>query len=414
MSTLHRLFTAFVLLVSVAAPTQAVLTVANTNANSDTAFDGTASATDLVNSGQPTFSSATTTRTPTFGFPGINNGVAATDVNHSAFYRNTETPASVTFDLNTAVNVNGYTIQSLNTIAGWTGVNVTQANQKYEVLVSQVGDPTFRLLGTVTNAPFAASSTAGASTRSIVTDTTGTLATNVDRVRLNLIYPGLVGNNSTLGTVYREVDVIGVATAAALAPRTNLISNGSFETPIVSGFQLFTTGSPFDANWAINGETTLVRGQFGTIASDGAQWLSLESFGSAAFPNNDATISQTITTTPGVAYDLTFDYTVLGSDSVNTPWQLDFNFGAGVQSLLIDNTAQLTIGAWQNHTVRFTATAATTTISFAGIAKVDGFFGPAIDNVGVFQVNAAVPEPASLSLTGIAVLALAGRRRRTA
>ncbi len=382
----------------------------DSNAGSATFFDALASATDLVNTGQSTLGSVTTTRTPNFGFPGLNNGTAATNTTVSTFYRNTETPASVTFNLNTAVNTNGYTIQSINTIAGWAGVNITQANQQYEVLVSSVGDPTFRSLGTFTNAPFSASSAVDSSTHINITDTTGVLADNVDRVRFNLIYPGFVGNNSNPGTVYRELDVAGIASASAAVPRINLIQNGSFETPVAaSANQTFTTGSPFDANWVINGEVTLVRGAFSTIASDGEQWLSLES-NLSTFPNNDATISQTIATTPGLEYDLVFDYTALGSGSVTTPWELSYDVGNGPVNLLIGNTANLTIGAWLNETHRFTATGASTTISFTGLSKINGFFGAAIDNVGVFQVN--IPEPATVSLGLLSLAGLMIRRRR--
>lgn len=384
-----------------------------TSANSDSAFDGNISAIDLINAGRPTFSSAFTYRAPSFGFPGLNNGLGGTDTTNSTFYTNTQTPTSVNFELNTSVNTNGYTIQSINTIAAWAGVNITQANQKYEVLVSQIGDPTFRSLGTFTNAPFSASSTAASSTQINITDTTGALATNVDRVRFNLIYPGLLGNNSNPGTVYREIDVNGIATAAAAPIKINLIQNGSFETPVLAagGNQIFTTGSPFDVNWVINGETTLVRNSFGTVASDGAQWLSLESNGGAAFPNNDGTVSQTIATKIGTAYDLAFDYSALGNGG-STPWQLSFSVGSGSNPLTVVNGTSLTIPGWFHQDFRFIATSTSTTISFTGISQVPGFFGAAIDNVGVFEV--LVPEPATITLGLFASAGLLLRRRRMA
>lgn len=360
-----------------------------------------------------TFSSAFTYRTPSFGFPGINDGLAGTNVTNSTFYTNVQTPTSVNFELNTSVNTNGYTIQSINTFAAWAGANITQANQKYEVLVSQIGDPTFRSLGTFTNAPFSASSTAASSTQINITDTTGALATNVDRIRFNLIYPGLVGNNSNPGTVYRELDVAGIATAAAAPLKINLIQNGSFETPVLGAGanQTFTTGTPFDANWVINGETTLVRNSFSTVASDGAQWLSLESNGGALFPNNDATITQTIATKVGTAYDLAFDYTALGNGGAS-PWLLSFNVGSAPISLSVVNGTNLTIPGWFHQDFRFIATGATTTISFTGISQVNGFFGAAIDNVGVFEV--IVPEPATITLGLLTCTGLLLRRRRIA
>ncbi|MEX2216061.1 MAG: DUF642 domain-containing protein [Phycisphaeraceae bacterium] len=384
-----------------------------TGAGTDVSFDGFISSTDLVNTGQATLTSATIGTPPGFGFPGINNGLGGTNVNDSTFIRKVDTPVSVTFDLNTALNPNGYSLTQLATFAGWTGVNITQANQKYEVLVSRVGDTSFSSLGTFTNAPFAAASNTGSSTHLVITDSTGTLAGNVDRVRFNLIYPGFDGNNNNPGTVYRELDVFGAASALGITPRVNLIQNGSFETVALGAgaSQLFTTGNPSISNWTINGEVTLVRGTFNTVASDGAQWLSLESNGSAQFPNNDGTVSQTIATVIGDSYDLIFDYTVLGNNTVNTPWELIYNVGTGPKSIFIDNVTNLTIGAWQTEAFRFTATSNLTTISFSGIAKVNGFFGPAIDNVAVFIVT---PEPTTAMLGLLAVAGLMGRRRRVA
>jgi len=389
----------------------AIPTAILSNSGSDTGFDGLISATDLINSGQPTFSSAFSYRNPSFGFAGINNGAGGTNVTNSTFYTNVQTPTSVNFEMNLGPSANGYTIQSINTFAGWAGVNITQANQKYEVLVSKVGDATFRSLGTFTNAPFTTSSTAASSTQINITDTTGALATNVDRVRFNLIYPGFVGNNSAPGTVYRELDVAGIATAVAAAPQVNLIQNGSFESSVLGAGanQIVTTGSPLVTNWTINGEATLVRGSFSTVASDGAQWLSLESNGTG-FPNNKATVSQVIATQAGTTYSLVFDYSTLGNDSVSTPWQMSYDVGTGPNNLLIGNSASLTLAGWLHEEFTFVASSSATTISFSGISKVNGFFGPAIDNVGVFAF--AIPEPATAALALVSLGGLMLRRRR--
>lgn len=405
-----------VLLVAVVAPSSGV-TVDSQFANSDTTFDANANATDLVNSGQPTLSGVTTSVNPNFGFAGLNDGVAATNTTNSAFYRDNRQPSLITFTLDTSTNTNGYNIESIRTIAGWAGVNVTQANQKYEVSFSQVDSLSFQSLGVFENAPFSASSNAGASTQISLTDDSGTIATNVDVVRLNLIYPGLTGNNSNPGTVYREIDIEGAAASAGLG--TNLIQNGSFENPVVNNFQRFDTANPFDGNWAINpvggapdGEVTLVRGTFGTVASEGAQWLSLESNNGNTTPENVATISQAVATEADRQYVLSFDYNALGRNGVNSDWELIYDFGQGATTLFIPNPAQLVLGEWMREEIIFTATGGITTFNFTGESKANGFFGTAIDNVRLVLVP--VPEPTTAALGLLGVAGLLKRRRKVA
>jgi hypothetical protein len=397
----------------------AIVTTAE-NANDDTFFDGSASASDLVNAGQASLASTpTTTRAPNFGFPGLYNGAAGTNTTDSTFYGAAALSSSVTFTLDTTANVNGYDIQSIRSLAGWTNANITQANQKYELLTRQVGSTKYTSHGVFENSPpFTASTNTPSSSRITLTDSTGIIASNVDAVRFNLFYPGFLGNNNNPGTVYRELDVEGIASASpsVTPPGTNLIQNGSFESPVLgSGSQRFTAGSPFDSNWTITGETTLVRQAFGTVASDGAQWLSLESNGGAAFPNNVGTVSQTFNTVAGESYNLSFDYNALGSNnSAVGPWELTYDVGDGPTTLTIENPAQLTIGAWLHEEIEFVATGATTTLSFTGDTQVSGFFGTAIDNVVVTALPAAVPEPGSLlvwSLVGIASIWIYRRRR---
>jgi MYXO-CTERM domain-containing protein len=68
-------------------------------------------------------------------------------------------------------------------------------------------------------------------------------------------------------------------------------------------------------------------------------------------------------------------------------------------------------------TDQFTATGSSVTLSFTGSAQQAGFFGPAIDNVGIALVAAAVPEPSSWAIWTMAAAGAAmviGWRRRRA
>jgi len=178
----------------------------------DVTYDASASSTDLVNTGQATFTSLTSTVTPLFGLNRVNNGVAATSTDHSAFWRNTQLPSTIEFTLNTTVNSYGYDIQTIRSIAGWSGANITQANQQWELRTRAVGSGTFDFHGAFDNSAFSAASNSGSSSRTTLTDTTGVIASNVEVVQMTLLYPGFNGNNSNPGTVYREIDIEGIPT----------------------------------------------------------------------------------------------------------------------------------------------------------------------------------------------------------
>jgi hypothetical protein len=206
-----------------------------------------------------------------------------------------------------------------------------------------------------------------------------------------------------------------LAVAVCFAPaqvQANLITNPSFETPNVgSGSSVqYNTGTQMDAtNWPISANgVTLVDSQFGTVASDGDQWLSLEA--NPGSVNNPGTISQTFNTFIGAKYLLTFDYSAL-SDNVITPWTMSYGVAGPTESLVISTAGvpSFSLADWATESYEFTATSLTTTLTFRGDQQRNGFYGPAIDNVSVTFVT---PEPSSMLLCGLGLVVLAARRRR--
>ena len=189
---------------------------------------------------------------------------------------------------------------------------------------------------------------------------------------------------------------------AATPSSAELIVNGGFEAPLVTssgpppglGFD-YRTGSDIPG-WLITGAK---EPQFNTTynpVGGGTQALQLESLDP---------ILQTFLTTPGQLYQLSFDL----SAYTNNDLLLDL---APTQVVVGGVTANFvgTDLAYVTHTLFFTATAATTTLSFENT----GAFGvnfPQIDDVSVVAVR-AVPEPGSLALLGIAVAGVAVFRRR--
>ena len=137
----------------------------------------TASAVDLVNSGQPSFLSMEVSVAPHAAFPAtsLNDGISYSVSNGENVYFTT-LPSTVTFTLDTSVNTLGYDITGVTTFAGWNDGKGQFANQKYDLLVSVVGSLDFTLLTNVlytpiTNGTTAASSSAGLS------DSSGVMAT---------------------------------------------------------------------------------------------------------------------------------------------------------------------------------------------------------------------------------------------
>jgi hypothetical protein len=126
-------------------------------------------------------------------------------------------------------------------------------------------------------------------------------------------------------------------------------------------------------------------------------------------------IEQVITTTPGVTYDLTFDF------GASTEWD-----GSGLSAAaltasatgsVLDASQLFTlsptgINQWVSESLLFTADASNTTIEFlADSDYTSAYVG--LDNVSVTPAS-TVPEPASLPLVLIAVIAILWRVHQSA
>ncbi len=210
---------------------------------------------------------------------------------------------------------------------------------------------------------------------------------------------------------------LGLGLAVPLA-HANLITNGSFETPVVSAYASFSTGGSF-AGWSVvgaQGSVAIVSGAytqdgFSFVSQAGAQWLDLTGISS----NKATGVQQVVATIPGATYDLSFyvgnvydptnsaDYGLFGTTSTVN---LLIN-GSPVLAATNTQGAGSTTQIWQLFTTSFTDTGASTTLAFIkGDPSTDNNNG--LDNIAL----TAVPIPAAVWLLGSGLLGLVGVARR--
>jgi Protein of unknown function (DUF642)/PEP-CTERM motif len=209
--------------------------------------------------------------------------------------------------------------------------------------------------------------------------------------------------------------------ASFVPAKANLITNGSFETPVVpvGGFTNFPSGSTLITGWTVVGAAggvSVVSGAFSQEcctfpAENGSQWLDLTGDGT----NSIEGVEQTVATTVGTRYTLTFwvgnvfDPTgIFGTTST-----VDVRLG-GLSGTLLGafTNSSTTMGTqvWEQFTTSFVAVGSSTTLDFLNAdPPTDNSNG--LDNI-VLTASSAVPEPGTLLLFGSGTLGLAGVLRR--
>jgi choice-of-anchor C domain-containing protein len=164
----------------------------------------------------------------------------------------------------------------------------------------------------------------------------------------------------------------------------NLVVDGGFEQPAVSGPSQFYNAGDTMGGWTVSAGSVDLIGSLWQAAGGSSQ--SVDMAGSAS-----GTIEQTITgVTAGDWYNLTFDMSGNpdGSPAIKT---LVVTFGSTTMEFTFDTTgiSHANMG-WLPQSGSFQASGSSTVLSFRDASVEGTSFGAAIDNVSL------VPEPTTL------------------
>jgi choice-of-anchor C domain-containing protein len=193
------------------------------------------------------------------------------------------------------------------------------------------------------------------------------------------------------------VAVAATFALASTAANAAAFQNGSFETNTLNATQLnqalvspgFTTlgaGDTSITGWTVGGNTIDYIGTYWTPA-DGTYSLDMSG-------DSPGSISQTFDTVSGQTYNVGFDLAgnPAGPPIVKT---MDVDVGGAPTPFTFDTTgATLSNMGWRNLVYTFTASGASTTLTFTSLDTPGTAYGPALDNVSL----TAVPEPATWAM----------------
>ena len=203
------------------------------------------------------------------------------------------------------------------------------------------------------------------------------------------------------------------------ASASNLIINGSFETPVVpaSQFVNFLGNSTAITGWTVVGvdssiaNTHFVQSGITFNAEDGNQWIDLAGVTSN---NPSSGVTQSVATTISQLYVVSF-YVGSALDVTPShfffPTTVDLSIDGSPRAHFLNPAAPTNALDWKLFSVNFVATQTVTTLTFLNGAASNNFL-TGLDNVQLSAVP--LPAPVGLLALGICGLFRARRERRQA
>jgi len=209
-----------------------------------------------------------------------------------------------------------------------------------------------------------------------------------------------------------------IAIAAVASAHANLLVNGGFESPSVPAgtFIHYGTGSTGMTGWTVVGpqvsqiHTTYGEPGLGVTAFNANSGLASLDITGGGNVGTNAGVTQTVATVAGQLYELSFFVgKATGGANYSSQSILDVSIDGGARVSYF-NAVNTPVGFvnWIQHSVQFTATSTSTSITF--------FNGTALGTnnfVGLDDASlTAVPEPMTCGLLAIGAAAALRRRRR--
>jgi uncharacterized protein YjbI with pentapeptide repeats len=183
-------------------------------------------------------------------------------------------------------------------------------------------------------------------------------------------------------------------------PPANLVTNGSFEEPVITGTSRTVTLANAFPGWTLQGSADIVRCDPGPCAETRLPWTAEDGVQSVdiAASNKTGTISQTLATPVGHEFTLSFAYLPGPRDNdKKADAKVNISFGGQSVSVPLERRDAGGLNVWRYATVPgLVATNAQSVLSFKGIAGKT--FGFAIDEVSVVDDTATnTPDPVQVN-----------------
>jgi choice-of-anchor C domain-containing protein len=204
---------------------------------------------------------------------------------------------------------------------------------------------------------------------------------------------------------------LGVALAFSLVPgiaHANLIGNGNFSSSCGSGsFCTYNAGdSSSISGWTVGGSSVDLITGYWQAPPGGGNSIDLDGLGAGS-------IETSFGTTSGTEYTLSFELSG-NPDGGNPIKTVEVDVAGIIQTFTFDTSAMGNSHGdmkWVLETLTFIASGPLTSLKFLSLDDANSDYGAVIGNVQILPV----PEPGTLAILGVGLLAIGayGRRRKS-